>query len=91
MEIYEDFNKKKHINVKQHLIRIHSVCLSPITVMVYIPPLSASVTRKNNTNASATIIVLFVFLRKPKIILVSPATMHSYGTELTFDGSSGCN
>ena len=47
--------------------------------------------RKNKTKASATIIFLFIFLSKPNIILVSPATLHSYGTQLTFDGSSGCN
>ena len=32
-ELHEDF-KKKHITVKQLLIRIHSACLSPSTAMV---------------------------------------------------------
>ena len=38
------------------------------------------------TNASTTIIFLFIFLSKPNIILVSPATLHSNGTQLTSMG-----
>ena len=44
--------------------------------MIYIQPLGSSVIRKKRTNASATIIFLFIFLSKPNIILVSPATLH---------------
>ena len=65
-------SRNKHITVKQFLISIRSACLSPSTAMVYITTLIASVTGKNNINASITIIFLFIFLRKPNIILVTP-------------------
>ena len=34
---------------------------------------------------------LFVIFSKQKIILVRPATLHSYGNQLAFDGSSVCS
>ena len=44
--------------------------------MVYLPLFISSVTGKKKTNASATIIFLFIFQRKLNIILVRPATLH---------------
>ena len=70
---------------------INSACLSLITEMVQLPPLSSSVIEKNKTNASETIIYLFIFLRKPNIILVRPAMHHSNGTVSTSNGYSGCS
>ena len=89
-ELHEDLNKQTY-NRQQLLIRIRSEYLSPSTAMVYLPPLRSLVTVKNKINTSTTIILLFIFLRKTNIILLSPATLHSYGTQLNFNGSSGCN
>ena len=59
--------------------------------MVWILPLSSVVTGKHNTNTSATIIFLFIFLIKQKMILVKP-TMHcTNSTVLTYNVSSGCS
>ena len=58
--------------------------------MVYLPPLSSGVTGKNKTNASAKIILLFIFLSKPNIILVTPAIYSPNCTVSTSNGSSVC-
>ena len=88
-ELYEDF-KKQTYNRQKILIRIQSACISLSTAMVWIPPLISSGIVKNKTNASATIIFLFIFRRKLNIILVAPATLHLNGTLLTFSEYSGC-
>ena len=89
-EIHEDFNKQTYN--RQTTSHVDSFCMS-ISEHSHglAPPVSSSVTRKNKTNASATIIFLFILLSKPNIMLVRPATLHSYGTQLTYNGSSGCN
>ena len=53
--------------------------------------MSSSVTGKNKTNASATIIFLFIFLSKPNIILMTPDIQHLNGKVSTSNGSLGCS
>ena len=88
-ELYEDFNKQTYN--RQTTSHQDSLCTS---ISEHSNGIDSTIefkcNKKKNTNASATIIFLFIFLSKPKIILVSPATLHSYGTQLTFNGSSGC-
>ena len=70
--LYQAFKKQKsHRQII--LIRIRSACLSPSTAMVYLPPLILGATGENKTNASATIIFLFIFLRKQRVIMYTPA------------------
>ena len=88
-EQYKYF-KKQTYDRQQLLVRIHSACLFPSTSMAYLPPLSSIVTRKKNTNASATIIFLFIFLRKPNIVQVTPNMKHSNGTVSTSNGYLVC-
>ena len=89
-ELYENFNKQTYN--RQTTSHQDSFCMSNSE---HSNGLSFTIefkrNNKNKTNTSATIIFLFAFLRKPNIVLVSPATLHSYGTELTINGSSGCN
>ena len=85
--LYEDFKKQtynrqttSHHDSFCMSISKNSNCLASINEF--------KCNKKNKTNATATIIFLFVFLSKPNIILLSPATLHSYGTQLTFNGFS---
>ena len=89
-EFYEYFKKKtSHRQTTSHH---DSLCMS---TSEHITGLASTIEckydKKNNTNASVTIIFLFIFLSKPSIILLSPATLHSYGTLSTSNGSLGCN
>ena len=86
-ELHQHSKKKIH-TVKQFLINICSECLSPMAEMILLSPLSSGEIGKNKTNASVTIISLFIFLSKPNIILVTPAMKRPYGIVSTSDGPS---
>ena len=89
-EPYEDFIKQTYN--RQTTYHQDSFCVS---ISKHSNGLASTIEcrhdKKNNTNAKATIIFLFIFLSKPNIILVIPATLHSYGTLSTSNGYSGCN
>ena len=89
-ELYEDFNKQTYN--RQSTSRRDSFCMY---IYKHSNGLSSTIefkcNKKKKTNASAPMIFLFVFLSKPNIVLVIPTTLHSYGTKLTFNGSSRCN
>ena len=89
-EIYEDF--KKQTSHRQTTSHHDSFCMS---ISKHRNGLASTTEckcdKKNKTNASVTIIFLFIFLSKPIIIIVSPATLHPYGTLSTSNGSSVCN
>ena len=89
-ELHEDFNKQtynrqttSHEDSFYMSISEHSNSLAST--------IKFKCNKKKKDNASATIIFHFIFLKKPNSILVIPATLHSYGTQLTFNGSLGCN
>ena len=88
-ELHEEFNKRTYN--RQTTSHQDSYCMS---ISEHSNGLASTIefkcNRINKTNTSSTIIFLFIFLSKPNIILMSPATLHSYGTQLTFNGSSGC-
>ena len=88
-ELYDNFNKQTYN--RQTTSHEDSFCMS---ISKHSNGLASIIefncNKKNKTTASATIIFLFIFLSKPYIILVSPATLHSYGTLLTFNGSLRC-
>ena len=78
-ELHQDFKKK--ILHHQTTYYRNSLCMS---ISEHSNDLSSAIefkcNRKNNTNASATIIFLFVFLSKSNIVLVTPAMQLPNGT-----------
>ena len=87
-ELYEDFKKQtSHCQTTSHH---DSLCMS---ISEHRNGLASTIEckcdKKNNTNASVTIIFLFIFLSKPNIILERPNMQHSYGTLSTSNVPSG--
>ena len=84
-ELYEDF--KKQTSHRQTTSRHDSFCMS---ISEHINGLASTIEckcdKKNKTNASVTIIFLFIFLSEPNIILVRPNMQHSHGTLSTSNG-----
>ena len=88
--LYEDFNKQTYN--RQTTSRQDSFCMSICEHSNCLDSTNEfKCNKKNKTTASATIIFLFIFLSKPKIILANPAKLQSYGNQLTFNESSECN
>ena len=89
-ELYDDFKKQGY--KRQKTSHQDSFCMS---ISDHSNGLASTIMckcdKKNKTNAKTTIFFLFIFLSKPNIILVITATMHSYGTLSTSNGSLGCN
>ena len=89
-ELHEDFNKQTYN--RQTTSHQDSFCMSISQHSnVLASAIECRFDKKNKTNAKASIIFLFIFLSKPNIIMVIPATWHSYGTLSTYNGSPGCN
>ena len=89
-ELHEDFNEQTYN--RQTTSHEDSFCMS---ISEHSNGLVSTIDfkciKKKQDKISATIIFLFIFLSKPNTIRVSPATLHLYGTQLTFNGSLGCN
>ena len=89
-ELYYDFKKQGYKRQTTSHQDSFSMCISEHSNGLA-STIECKCDKKNKTNAKATIIFLFIFLSKPNIILVIPATMHLYGTLSTSNGSSGCS
>ena len=90
-ELYDDFKKQGY--KRQTTYRQDSFCMS---ISEHSNGIASTIVckcdkKKNKTNASATIYLIFILLSKPNIILVRPNIQHSYGNLSTSNGSSGCN
>ena len=78
-EIYDDFKKQGYNRQTISHQDSFSMCISEQRNGLA-STIECKCDKKKNTNNKATIISLFIFLSKPNIILVIPATMHSYDT-----------
>ena len=89
-ELYEDF-KKQGYN-RQTTSHHDSFCMS---ISEHSDGLYSTIDFKCNKKKQYKLLSKHHFPlclpQQTKNNLVSPATLHSYGTQLTFNGSSGCN
>ena len=90
MEIHHDL-KNQNLNFQQLIFKLLLVWLSLRTAMVYPPSLCSLAVGKNRTNFTPTINFLFLFLRKPIMIVVKSTMRLTSVMVQTYSGSLGCN